>query len=211
LDSFVVLSPPESAPRSVAMTALPGTAADPEADALAALDRDDLDGALTVLMRAYGAPVYRYCRQLVEDRELAEDAHQLTFVQAYQGLARFSRRSSLRSWLFGIARHRCLDALKIERRRRRRFGPLADAGDRPRDEPTVEERLAGRSLTGALARCLRQLAPRIRATVLLRFQQGLSYADIERLTGERATTLQARVVRALPLLRRCLEQQGLAP
>jgi RNA polymerase sigma-70 factor (ECF subfamily) len=47
--------------------------------------------------------------------------------------------------------------------------------------------------------------------VLLRFQQGLSYADIERLTGERATTLQARVVRALPLLRRCLEQQGLAP
>jgi RNA polymerase sigma factor (sigma-70 family) len=210
LDSLAALPSPDVASRSAAMTALLGTP-DPEADALAALDRDDLDRALTVLMGAYGAPVYRYCRQLVEDRELAEDAHQLTFVQAYQGLARFSRRSSLRSWLFGIARHRCLDALKVERRRRRRFRPLADAADRPRAEPTVEERLTERSLTGVLSRCLRQLAPRIRATVLLRFQQGLSYAEVERLTGERAATLQARVVRALPLLRRCLEQQGLTP
>jgi RNA polymerase sigma-70 factor (ECF subfamily) len=146
------------------MSALLGAVEDAERDALAALDRADLDAALGVLMRAYGTPLYRYCRQMVADEELAQDAHQLTFVQAYEGLSRFSRRSSLRTWLFGIARPRCLDALKIERRRRRRCG-----------------------------------------------RQGLTYEQIARLTGERAATLQARVARALPLLRRCLEQQGLTP
>ena len=193
------------------MSTVLGALDDAEREALTALDRADLDAALGVLMRAYGTPLYRYCRRLVGEDELAQDAHQLTFVQAYEALPRFSRRSSLRTWLFGIARHRCLDALKIERRRQRRFGRLGEGEDRPSADATVEERLAERSLAAALAACLRRLAPRIRSTLLLRFQQGLSYADIERLTGERATTLQARVVRALPVLRRCLEEQGVAP
>jgi RNA polymerase sigma-70 factor (ECF subfamily) len=184
---------------------------DPERAALAALDDADRDAALSILMRAYGAQLFRYCRRMVEDEELAQDAHQMSFVQAYEALGGFSRRSSLRTWLFGIARHRCLDAVKIERRRRRRFGRLGEAGDRPAGGDGPEEGLTSRALERALAACLRELAPRVRAAVLLRFQQGLSYVQIAAITGERAPTLQARVARALPVLRRCLEERGLAP
>ena len=49
------------------------------------------------------------------------------------------------------------------------------------------------------------LAPRVRTAVLLRYQQGLSYPEIARLSNEKAPALQVRVARALPLLRRCLE------
>jgi RNA polymerase sigma-70 factor (ECF subfamily) len=189
----------------------PAVELDREADALAALDRGDRDAALTVLMAVYGTATWRYCRRLVADEELARDAHQLTFVQAYEALHGFSRRSSLRTWLFGIARHRCLDALKVARRRQARFRGLAAAGDRPAALTSAEERLAARALAAALAACLAELAPRIRAAVLLRFQQGLSYPEIARLTGEAAATLQARVARALPVLRRCLEQRGVTP
>ena len=188
-----------------------GTLADPERSVLAALDRGDPEEALAVLMRAYGTSLYRFCRELVADPDLVDDVHQMTFVQAYEGLPRFARRSSIRTWLFSIARHRCLDALKMDRRRRRRFGRIEEVPDQPGPGKSSEERLADRSLAAALEVCLRKLAPRIREAVLLRFQQGLSYADIERLTGERATTLQARVARALPVLRRCLEEQGVAP
>ena len=75
-----------------------GTSPDPE---LAALDRGSPDEALAVLMRAYGTAVYRYCRQMVTDDDLAQEVHRMTFVQAHEGLARFGRRSSLRTWLFG--------------------------------------------------------------------------------------------------------------
>lgn len=185
-----------------------GQAADPEREVLTALDRSDRDAALAVLMRAYGTSLYRYCREMVVDPDLAEDVHQMTFVQAYESLPRFARRSSLRTWLFGIARHRCLDALKMNRRRRRRFGGMEEAPDRPGPTKSVEERLTERVLTGALEACLRKLAPRARAAILLRFQQGLSYPEIARLSGESAPTLQARVARALPVLRRCIENQG---
>jgi RNA polymerase sigma-70 factor (ECF subfamily) len=204
-------APGTLAERPPAMSGPLDERAEREAPVLAALDRGDHDAALAVLMAEYGGAAFRYCRRLVGDEELARDAHQLTFVQAYEGLGGFSRRSSLRTWLFGIARHRCLDALKVDRRRQARFRSLAVAGDRPALVASAEERLASRSLAGALAACLAELAPRVRAVVLLRFQQGLSYPEIARLTGEAAATLQARVARALPVLRRCLELRGMTP
>src|SRR3954452_21227536 len=191
--------------------AAPSLEPDPEQDALAALDRGSSAEALTVLMRVYGSAVYRYCRQMVADDDLAQEVHQMTFIQAYEGLARFGRRSSLRTWLFGIARHRCLDLLKADRRRRSRFDPLDDAPDLPGPDPNVEARLAERARARLMADCLRSLAPRARDTLLLRFQQGLSYPEIARLADEKAPPLQIRVSRPLPLLRRCLEEKGVAP
>jgi len=189
----------------------PGPVLDPESEALAALDRGRLEEALAVLMRAYGDAVYRLCRQMMGDEDLAQEVHQMTFVQAYESLPRFARRSSLRTWLFGIARHRCLDLLKTARRRNRRFGPIEETLEPPAPEGSAEDRLAERSVSRALGDCLRGLAPRVRATVLLRFQQGLSYPEIARLSDEKAPALQVRVARALPLLRRCLEEKGMAP
>jgi RNA polymerase sigma-70 factor (ECF subfamily) len=187
------------------------TAPDPEREALAALDQGRFDDVLAILMRAYGIAVYRYCRQMTGEEDLAQEAHQMTFVQAHEGLPRFSRRSSLRTWLLGIARHRCLDLLKMDRRRRQRFSPIEEVSEPPVPDGGAEDRLAGRSLARALASCLRGLAPRARDAVLLRFQQGLSYPEIARQSGEKAPALQVRVSRALPLLRRCLEGKGVAP
>jgi RNA polymerase sigma-70 factor (ECF subfamily) len=181
---------------------------DPEEEALAALDRADRDQALSVLMRLYGVPLFRFCRELVDDPDLAEDVHQMTFVQAYEGLARFGRRSSLKSWLFSIARHRCLDALKMDRRRRRRFETMEEVPDQPGPQPNAFDELHEGARARALEICLGKLAPRVRETLLLRFQQGLSYPEIARLVKERPPALQVRVARALPVLRRCLESQG---
>lgn len=182
-----------------------------EGEILSAMERGDHTAALRLLMHDYGTAVYRYCRQMVEDADLADEAHQMTFVQAYEGLPKFAGRSSLRTWLFGIARHRCLDLVKIHRRRRKRFQLMDELPDHPAPVETVEEHLAARSRISALAECLRGLAPHIRAAVLLRFQQGVTYEEMARLEGERPATLQARVVRALPVLRRCLERKGAAP
>jgi len=182
-----------------------------EGDILSAMERGDHTAALRLLMQEYGTAVHRYCRQLVDDADLADEAHQMTFVQAYEGMGRFARRSSLRTWLFGIAHHRCLDLLKISRRRQKRFQLMDELPDRPAAAETVEDHLTARFRISALGQCLRQLAPHIRAAVLQRFQQGLTYEEMSRLEGERPATLQARVVRALPVLRRCLERKGAAP
>jgi RNA polymerase sigma-70 factor, ECF subfamily len=183
-------------------------AADAEGAALRALDRGDRERALTVLMEAYGASLYRYCRQMTAEAELAADVHQTTFVQAYEGLLSFGRRSSLRTWLFGIARHRCLDALKSKRRRERRVEPRAELPEVAAAGADPGDRMAAEAAARALEQCLERLAPAARTAVLLRYQEGFSYLEMARVCRERPATLRVRVCRALPLLRACLESGG---
>lgn len=180
-----------------------------EARALDALERCDYKQVLTILMRAYGDDIYRFCIHMVKDPVLAEDIRQITFVQAYQGLSGFSRQSTLRTWLYGIARHRCLDGLKKRRRFRNRF-TLTDEVPEARSEPASppEPEAPQRSMSQVLSRCLDKLKPKIRSTILLRYQQNLPYPEMATIVGERASTLQARVARAMPRLRRCVKAQG---
>ena len=182
----------------------------PEREALAALAAGDLDGALSLLMRAYGTPLYRYCFQVVGERELAEEAHQMTFVQAYESLRSFGGRSSLKTWLFGIARHRALDLLKMTRRRQKRFELPGELPEHSEAVPGAESELDAHDRKRALRRCLGELAPKIRAALALRFQAELSYDEMAELCQERAPALQMRVARALPVLKRCLEAQGMS-
>lgn len=180
---------------------------DPEAGAREALARGDVRAALAELVGLYRDPLYGFCRELTRDDAMADDALQTTFVQAYRDLPRFSPRASLRAWLYAIARNRCLDALKAARRQRARFEVIdgeagADAA------PGADRRLEDREIEAALEHCLGKLAPQVRTAVLLRYQEGFSYKDMAAVSRERPATLQARVARAMPVLRRCIERRA---
>lgn len=174
---------------------------DPERDARAALAARDLRRALTILMDAYGDALYRHCRQVLGDAALADDVHQMVFVQAYRDLPRWEARSTLRTWLYAIARHRCLDALKATRRWRRRFTSVAATPEQADERARADRSVEAAALEVALAR----LKPKVRVAVLLRYREGLSFEEMAEVCGERAATLQARVARALPALRAALE------
>jgi RNA polymerase sigma factor (sigma-70 family) len=61
----------------------------------------------------------------------------------------------------------------------------------------------------ALERCLEKLAPPLRSQVMMRYFLGLSYAEIGEEVGAPQGTVQVRVSRILPRLRRCLKGEGL--
>jgi RNA polymerase sigma-70 factor (ECF subfamily) len=201
-----VLAPEARAPTPGGPLVPPG-----EGEILAALDRGELRTALAGLMDLYGTGVFRYACRLLGDHDLAQDVLQTTFLQAYQDLPHYARRASLRVWLFGIGRHRCLDALKAMRRRRRRFPALPEAplAATMQNPPQASIEIGG--LARAIERCLGELKPEARAAVLLRYRDELSYAEMSDMLGEQPATLQARVTRALPVLRRCIERQGVRP
>lgn len=186
----------------------PEPAVDPEQRALAALDRKDHDEALSVLMLAYGNGVFRYCVQVMRNHHLAEEVLQETFIQAYGGLARFRRQSSLRTWIFSIAHNRCLDVLKKEGKQIRTVEPMADPPDAVDAGPRPDRLFAGRELSSIVEECLEKLTPEARAAILLRFQHELTYPEMAAIVGAREATLQARVTRALPLVKECVERSG---
>lgn len=182
------------------------TEVDTEAEraALTEVDRGDRKAALSILIRAYGPAVHRFCRAALKDEARADDAYQTTFVDGFESLSRFQRRSTLLTWLLGIASHRCLDEHRRWRRWMDRFtgGEALHVEDpiRPTDQMLEAQRRASFSLE-----CLDRLRPEDRIAVLLRCQEGLSYEVIARMTRAKVSTLQMRVSRSLPVLRGCIE------
>jgi RNA polymerase sigma-70 factor (ECF subfamily) len=165
-----------------------------------------MTGALRLLMQRYGTSVYRYCREALRDAALAEDVQQQVFIAAFRALPSFGELSSLRTWLFGIARHRVLDAAKSRRRARSQVdGDDATQVADPR--PSPGERLDDARLQEALLGCLDRLRPAVLTAVLLRFQQGFSFEEMATMCDEKPGTLQAQVARALPVLRLCIESR----
>ncbi len=76
-----------------------------------------------------------HCYRMLGSFQDAEDALQDTLLAAWQGLGGFEGRSSLRTWLYRVATHRCLDARRSACRR------LAKEWDIPGVKPPEPTRL----------------------------------------------------------------------
>ncbi|MDQ7091685.1 MAG: sigma-70 family RNA polymerase sigma factor [Methylococcales bacterium] len=57
----------------------------------------------------YGDMLYRYAVIRVRCQTTAEDLLQETLLAAMQGVDKFNKKSSLKSWLFGILKHKIMD------------------------------------------------------------------------------------------------------
>lgn len=184
-------------------------ATDVERTARDMLDRGDRKGAITALMDAHGNAVFSFCARVLRDRSLAEDVLQRVFLEAYRDIGRFRGSSTFPAWLFGIASHRCQDALKSQRRRLQRIESNHRATLRAVDPMAVScEQLERARIISALEECLQGLSAEVRMTVLLRFQQGKSYEDMSKMLDTKPNTLHVRVARALPALKQCLQAKG---
>jgi RNA polymerase sigma-70 factor (ECF subfamily) len=179
---------------------------DPDSDVVALVANGDMTAALRRLMQRHGATVYRYCRETLRDPMLADDVQQQVFIEAHRDLPRFNGRSTVRTWLFAIARHRVLDAVK-SRRRAQSHVEASDPGVVPDPRPSAGETIDDARLHEALRACLETLREQLRALLLLRFQQGFTFEEMAVVCSERPGTLQAKVTRVLPVLRECIENR----
>src|SRR5688572_31155031 len=150
-------------------------------------------------LEAHRAPLTGHCYRMLGSAFDAEDAVQETMVRAWQSLARFEGRASLRTWLYRIATNVCLDALSARDRRARPLeeGPVGSVHDaledRPRThwlEPVPDARVLPadadpfelaalrQSIRLAFVSALQHLPPRQRAALLLTEVLGWSAAEV---------------------------------
>ena len=73
--------------------------------------------AFRELTEPYLRELQVHCYRMLGSFADAEDALQNTLLTAWQGLGGFEGRASLRTWLYRIATHRCLDARRAASRR----------------------------------------------------------------------------------------------
>jgi RNA polymerase sigma-70 factor (TIGR02960 family) len=87
-----------------------------DTDLVARAQAGDAD-AFAGLVEGHRRELELHCYRLLGSAQDAEDTVQETFLAAWQHIAGFETRSSVRTWLYRIATNRCLDALRSARRR----------------------------------------------------------------------------------------------
>ena len=171
---------------------IPPQRGDPEpgaADALTGLAlaaRDGDPAASAAFVRATQADVWRFVAALL-DTQAADDVTQETYLRAFRALPAYQGRSSVRTWLLGIARRACADHIRALARARRLDRRLAD-------EPAAYATDPAGPL--AAADLLRRLSPERRAAFALTQVLGLSYVEAAAVEAVPVGTIRSRVARA---------------
>ncbi|MFC7548017.1 sigma-70 family RNA polymerase sigma factor [Plantactinospora sp. GCM10030261] len=154
--------------------------------ALAAREGDP--AAQAAFVRATQTDVWRFAAALV-DPDSADDLTQETYLRAFRALPGFAGRSSVRTWLLGIARRACADHLRTVVRRRRLDARLTAHAQVDVSHPDPAGQLGAADL-------LRTLAADRREAFVLTQVLGLSYAEAAEIEGVPVGTIRSRVARA---------------
>jgi len=194
-----------SAPASASPEAPQGVLKD-DAEILLALTRSDHRRALSLCVQRHGPSIGRLCMAMLGSQVDADDATQESLLSAYRAFAEYRHEGTLRSWLLGIARNKCLQHLERHRRRgaRLRLVRAAEAGaDTPRelDQELIERAEQARVL-------LERVRPSDRDALLLRYCGELSFKEVAAACGIEETAARKRVSRALLALRSTLRKEA---
>jgi len=162
--------------------------------------------AFNELVRAHQGLVYGLCLRMLGQRAAAEDATQVTFLTAWQNVARL-RGDRFRPWVLRIAASVCMD--EFRRRGRRPVASLdasLEAGmpDPPDPSPSPESASLGSELRGRIEAALLALPAEQRLAVVLCDVQGLDYQEAARAMRTSLGTVKSRLSRARARLREVL-------
>lgn len=161
--------------------------------------------ALAQLYDATSPQLFALALRMVKRRDLAEELVQDTYLAAWRHAGSFDpARGSALAWLAAILRHRAIDLL----RRRGREAPLdADAAAAlPDPEPGPLEAASVSEAARALARCLEELEPGPRRSLLLAYYEGLTYEQTAARLATPVGTVKSWIRRSLTRLKSCLER-----
>ena len=186
--------------------AVPAMADTPPAELnLSALGRGDRQ-ALEALYLTYRGPVSRFCLRRLQDPEVAAEVVQEVFIGAFQGVSRFEGRSSLLTWLLGIAWNLC----RKHYRERGRHHPLLHAEALPSPGPGPYRRAEEGDELERVRRALRELPEKQQELLSLRVDGELSYQEIAEVTGYGLSDVKVTIHRARSALKLALRlrQEG---
>jgi RNA polymerase sigma-70 factor, ECF subfamily len=152
-------------------------------------------GALRALAERHHKLVHRFAMRLVGDASHADDVVSETFFAAWQHAAQFQHRSSVSTWLLGIARYR---AISMRKSLRQTAEPLDDEATSNVPDPNIgpDETLERSNLAIFLRECLHALPAEQAQLIDLVYLREMSTQNAARIVGIPVNTVKSRMLLA---------------
>ena len=162
------------------------------------MDPDSMrDQKIEELIRLYQVPLLRLCYVQLQDKALAEDAVQETFLKACNGLGTFRGESSAKTWLTRIAMNVCRDYQRgswFKHTDRSITPDMLQIGEVQPDTEDMDLSLA-----------VMKLPRKLREAVLLYYYQDMGTEEMAKALGITQSTVSYRLQKGREKLRKLLE------
>jgi RNA polymerase sigma-70 factor (ECF subfamily) len=163
--------------------------------------------AFEALFREQQATVFRWILRIVRDAGTAEDLTAEAFWRIYRAHARFDAARGFEPWARRIATHVALDWLRARKPESEMTPELeAKLTAGVASNPGVQAEIRVKT-----AEAFTRLPPKLRVAAVLAVVEEQPHRVVAELLGITVTAVKLRVFRALRLLRKDLEQQGIRP
>jgi RNA polymerase sigma-70 factor (ECF subfamily) len=174
-------------------------------------DRGEL-AAFEALVHRYEKPLFNYLAKYLNDDALAEDVFQATFFKLHEKRGQFSSERRFRPWLYSIATHLAVDALRREKRHRTlSLDQEYTEADSEMDErtllgilasakPSVVQQMEANEQAAWARQAVEALPAALRAILLLTYFQGLRLQEVADVLHLPIGTVKSRLHKALALL-----------
>ncbi len=163
--------------------------------------------AFEALFRLHRRAVYGWILRIVRNPSSAEDLTVETFWRIHRAHACFDPARGFEGWARRIATHAALDWLRTQR-------PATEASSEPLDALPAPQ-TADPAISAEIRRCtalaFTRLPPKLRIAAVLAVVEEQPGREVAEALGISVAAVKLRVFRALRLLRKDLERQGIKP
>jgi RNA polymerase sigma-70 factor (ECF subfamily) len=158
--------------------------------------------AFKTLHQAYQKRLFAYSMKMLGDAGVAEELCNDVLLDVWRQARQFRGQSKLSTWIFGIAHHKALNALR--KSARRTDVSLEHAAATPDRRPGPEAEAERRDTHEMLEAALGKLSREQREVIELTFYHGFSYEEIAQIVKCPAGTVKTRMFHAKQKLREWL-------
>lgn len=164
------------------------------------------EAGLRAAYEAHGDELYRMARRALHETGMAEEAVQETFLRAWRASDRYDPElSSLRTWLFAIARNVVID---LSRARSVRPQHTDMEPEEAVAKQETHDPIEGRLRSWSIEEGLKRISSEHRQAIVETYYRGRSCAEVAAETGVPEGTMRSRLFYGLKSLRLALEEMG---
>ena len=164
--------------------------------------------AFEELFSVYGKRIFRYAVRMISDVTKAEEVTNDVMIEVWKSARKFEQRSSVSTWIIGITRHRCLNAIRGKKIQTVELESAPEAED---TDPSAEQVRDRETVNKVIRKQLKKLSPEHRDVLELTFFHGHTYKEIAAIAGCPENTVKTRMFHAKKQLEPLLKAVGLQP
>jgi RNA polymerase sigma factor, sigma-70 family len=152
--------------------------------------------AYALLVEEYKSPIYNLAYRMTGNSEDADDLTQNTFIRAYQYLWRYDPRKKFFTWLYTLALNLIRNYFK--KNKYNKSSEEVSALSLTDKNPSPEEKLIEEQ---EISSYLLRLEDELRALLIMKYKQELSFEEIAQITGKSLSAVKMRIYRGLEKLK----------